>query len=131
MFGWSDKEKRVLMYLYENKDLTANPPHQDLSIRRIAERLGLRQREVREAMKKLSKGFYANYSTYEGVGYCSITPRGKKEIEKETTTDSEFRIGTDGLSYGQFRIGTDGLSYGQFRIGTDGLSYGRKKTEEK
>jgi len=99
MFGLSDVEKELLMHLYERRDFETNPPHQELSIRKIAVSLGLTQREVREAMKTLIKRLYAHQFTYEGLGYCSIKPQGIKEIEKETTKSSEFGIDKDGPYY--------------------------------
>jgi hypothetical protein len=99
MFGLNDMEKTLLMYLYDRKDLPTNPPHQDLSTKRISESLTVKQTEIRDAMERLTKGLYANSFTYEGLRYCCIKPRGTREIEKETSTGSEFGIGTDGINY--------------------------------
>jgi DNA-binding Lrp family transcriptional regulator len=97
LFGIDEKQKLIMAYLYNLRNTPESPPDERLSIRSIAKHLNMKQREVRDNIRKLIKQGYVGYFTFEGNGYCKLLPRGIFEMEKGVITETELAIGTDRL----------------------------------
>jgi hypothetical protein len=99
VFGLSDDQKAILMYLYDFADAYISPPDDSLSVAAIAASLQMTQRRVRDELEGLEKKLYTRYFTHEGRGYSRIMPGGKAEVEKIRKTESEWRLGRGPLEY--------------------------------
>jgi len=99
VFGLSEKQKRILMYLYDLRNSPESPPDPRLQISSIADSLEMKKWEVRKEIQKLCNGTFVKDYTFERKRYCKIMPRGIREIEKATEKESEWNIGTDGIGY--------------------------------
>jgi len=76
VFGLNEKQRLILGYLYDLRNTPETPSDPRLEINSIAKYLGMTQREVRQALKKLVKWGYVKFFTFEGHSYYKILPRG-------------------------------------------------------
>lgn len=82
VFGLTEIQKAIMGYLYALKDTPQSPPDTRQSIKSIAKRQDITQKEVRKATKGLLKKDYIRHVIVERQRHYFITPCGIREIEK-------------------------------------------------